>query len=86
MSDFSDFIHNSSPEEKKKLYLEVLKEATNDQRKIMNTPTYEEAKEAKEVLIKYLKSQNIDYRSFDDMKNNKYIVAYLALTQEYFLD
>lgn len=34
-NDFSDFFHNATPEEKKRVMLEVMKEASEDQRKMI---------------------------------------------------
>ena len=38
-SEFSKFIREASSREKKKVFMEVLEKATNDQRKVMNSKT-----------------------------------------------
>jgi hypothetical protein len=50
--------------------------------------TYEEAKKAKETLIKYLEETYIrEYESTEDtLRNLKENIVWLALQQEYFLD
>ncbi len=46
--------------------------------------TYEQAKEAKELLIKYLNENGeLDFSEITDKRTDK--IVYLALTQEYFL-
>ncbi len=50
--------------------------------------TYEEAKKAKEVLLKYLEQNIGDYISLDDIKRSyktEYLV-WIALNDSYFLD
>ena len=37
-SEFSEFIREASSGEKKKVFMDVLKKATEDQRKILNEP------------------------------------------------
>lgn len=50
----------------------------------MERPSYEEAKQAKEVLLKYLKNY---VNNYDDITVNRIEKpVYLALTQDYFLD
>jgi len=41
--------------------------------------TYNQAKEAKEILLQYITEQGIDYLSINEL------IVYLALTQDYFL-
>ncbi len=38
MSAFSDFFTKATPEEKEKVFMEVIKDSINDQRKVMNLP------------------------------------------------
>ena len=48
--------------------------------------TYEEAKQAKEILIKYLEDGKEFTMVLDTGKDHNEVLAYLALTQAYFLD
>lgn len=52
-------------------------------------PTYQQAKEAKEILIKYLKERLCNYDISDITENRdvqKESLVLFALLQEYFLD
>ena len=50
-NDFSDFIHNASPEEKKRVWLEIAKEASAEQRKLMaSTPNEEKIQKGLDKL------------------------------------
>lgn len=53
----------------------------------METPTYKEAKEAKQVLIAYLEAQSNEHLSYEEMRRNKAeIIVLLALSSDYFLE
>ena len=48
----------------------------------MEKPTYEQAVEAKRILLEYI--GDIDY--IETKREKKEVILYFALTQEYFLD
>jgi len=50
----------------------------------MKRPTYEEAKQAKEILLNYLKNYVNNYDEITINRIEK--TVYLSLTQDYFLD
>lgn len=50
-----------------------------------NEITYEDAKKAKEVLLKYIEQQQIEFIDFREMeKQNTLLLLWHALKQEYF--
>lgn len=52
---------------------------------IMEKPSYEEAKNAKQVLIKYLEGI-LNYKSEEEIKKEGRAILLIALIQDYYLD
>ncbi len=48
--------------------------------------TYQQAKEAKQTLIRYLEGRNLEWTGYDDTSKNREILVYLALKFDYFLE
>lgn len=61
MTPFSDFFRNASHEEKEKLFLEVAKQASEDQKKLMTTPLQKALERLEKIAVAV------------DMKNRRFV-------------